>query len=806
MITMNLAMESESGCIVNSLPGFVWTAFPDGQIDFLSLSWPEYTGLGIEESCGRRWQTAVHPEDLPRLLSAWRSDVAANTLVEAEIRVRRSDGIYRWFLFRANPSAFDAGRVVKWCGLITDIDERVQVQERNEALLSGEKRLLELIARGRPMSDVLESLCRLVESTASGLYCSIVLLDQIGRKVERAIAPSLPTEFNDSLSGLPLHRIGGPCVMAARDNIQVIVSDVVSDTRWHRGWRTLAQAHDLRSCWSTPIISEAEKVLGTFALYQRQPGRPNLSQLNLIQEFTRVAGIAIERARYDAALRQSEAGLAEAERELQLTIDTMPMLVATYRPDGTRVFVNQTWSDYTGLSRERAISVEDASIIHPEDAGRVFREWQKSLAAGVPFKAEMRLRRADGEYRWHSTYRVLAFDELGDVARWYSIGIDIEDRKQADEALRRSQAFLAKAQQLSLTGSFLFYSATEEFTWSEQLYRIFEFEPDVRVTLALIGSRYHPEDRHVVDEVAAGIRRGEPDLDYDHRLLMPDGSIKHVRVVAHGTPDKEGRGLEYFGAVQDLTQRRVAEAALDKARSELAHVSRVMTLGVMTASIAHEVNQPLAGILTNANTCLRMLNADPPNVYGACETTLRAIRDANRAAEIISRLRSLFAKRERSSELVNLNEASREVISLSMAELQKNRVILQSEFANDLPPIRGDRVQLQQVMLNMIRNAAEAMNDVDDRPRQLVFKTTKLDPEAVLLSVQDSGSGIDPSNLDRLFEAFYTTKADGLGIGLSICRTIVEAHGGKLWATAAHPRGAIFQFTLPVAVDNANSD
>jgi PAS domain S-box-containing protein len=175
-------MESDPGRIVNSLPGFVWTAFADGQIDFLSQSWPEYTGLGIEESCGRGWQAAVHQEDLPRLLTAWRSDVAANASVEAEIRLRRADGIYRWFLFRTNPSVFAAGRVVKWCGLITDIDERVQVQERNEALLGGEKRLLEMIARGRPMSDVLEDLCGLVESTASGSYCVLYCLTQLARE------------------------------------------------------------------------------------------------------------------------------------------------------------------------------------------------------------------------------------------------------------------------------------------------------------------------------------------------------------------------------------------------------------------------------------------------------------------------------------------------------------------------------------------------------------------------------------------------------------------------------------------------
>jgi len=389
------------------------------------------------------------------------------------------------------------------------------------------------------------------------------------------------------------------------------------------------------------------------------------------------------------------------------------------------------------------------------------------------------------------------FDESQDQG--VAFIVDLTDRKRDAEALRRSEAFLAKGQTLSQTGTFSWHSRTEKFIWSDELYRIYEFEPGANITFEKIATRYHPEDRAVIAGVAEQVRRGVIDFDYTHRLLMPNGSIKHIHVVAHGSHDKDGQ-VEYFGGVQDVTQHNLADEALNKARTELAHMARVMSLGALTASIAHEVNQPLSGIITNASTCLRMLGADSPNLDGARETTRRTIRDANRAAEIISRLRALFANQKISTEMVDLNEASREVISLSLRELQTNRVTLRSEFADDLPSIRCDRIQIQQVLLNLIRNATEAMCDVDGRPRQLVIRTAKAASEGVVISVEDSGPGIDPANLERVFDAFYTTKTNGLGIGLSVCRTIVETHGGKLWATAGVSHGTIFQFTLPGVV------
>jgi C4-dicarboxylate-specific signal transduction histidine kinase len=284
-------------------------------------------------------------------------------------------------------------------------------------------------------------------------------------------------------------------------------------------------------------------------------------------------------------------------------------------------------------------------------------------------------------------------------------------------------------------------------------------------------------------------------VQLEFRLQMPDGAVKHVHVAAHTRGD-HGE-LEYIGAVQDVTERRSSEEALSKARSELSRVARVTSLGVLTASIAHEVNQPLAGIVTNASTCLRMLAADPPNLDGARETARRTIRDGNRASEVITRLRALYGKKEPTIESVDLNEATREVIALSLSELQRNRVIVRPELADDLPPVTGDRVQLQQVILNLIRNGSDAMSSVDDRPRQLLIRTERDEGDRVSLTVQDAGTGFDPQAVERLFEGFYTTKNDGMGIGLSVSRSIIESHHGRLWATLNNGPGAAFSFSIP---------
>lgn len=283
----------------------------------------------------------------------------------------------------------------------------------------------------------------------------------------------------------------------------------------------------------------------------------------------------------------------------------------------------------------------------------------------------------------------------------------------------------------------------------------------------------------------------------EKRYRRKDGQLVWARnnvSILPGT-DRESRFL--MALSEDITQRKLSEEALAKARSELAKVTSITSLGVLTASIAHEVNQPLSGIITNAGTCLRMLSADPPNIDGARETVRRTIRDGNRASDVITRLRTLYSKKEPSPEAMDLNEATREVTALSLTEIQRSGAILRYELAEDLPPVIGDRIQLQQVILNLLRNAADAMSTIDNRPRELLIRTEREEPNRVRLSVKDSGVGLTPQAAERIFQAFYTTKTDGMGIGLSVSRSIVEAHQGHLWATPNDGPGSTFSFAIP---------
>ncbi len=361
--------------------------------------------------------------------------------------------------------------------------------------------------------------------------------------------------------------------------------------------------------------------------------------------------------------------------------------------------------------------------------------------------------------------------------------------------LRRSEAWLKEAQHLSSTGSFYWRVDSDTIEFSEQMFRIYELDRDEPVTPALVMTRIHPDDLPIIQDMMDVAHGPAGDLDYLFRARMPDMSIKHLHLVAHGARNKDGR-LEYVGAVQDVTQRRQSEEALGKVRSELAHVARVTSLGVLTASIAHEVNQPLAGIVTNASTCFRMLAADPPNLEGARETTRRMIRDGHRAAEVVTRLRALFTRKDAAAEPVDLNEATREVIALSGSELRKDGVLLRADLEADLPAVTGDRVQLQQVILNLLLNAADAVRMVD-RPRQVVIRTERDGENDVRLTVLDTGVGIDPESAPRLFEAFHSTKPGGMGIGLSVSRSIIESHNGRIWAAPNGSQGAVFGFALP---------
>jgi PAS domain S-box-containing protein len=497
----------------------------------------------------------------------------------------------------------------------------------------------------------------------------------------------------------------------------------------------------------------------------------------------------------DDRMRAEEA-VRESEHELRLIVDSIPGLVTVVTASGEPVGINRQVAEYIGKSLEDVKRWETNDIVHPDDLAGVSHAFTQYLTSGEPGDFEARLRRFDGVYRWFQLRSLPLRDREGRIVRWYVLQTDIEDRKRAEDELRRKENFLATAQRLSLSGSFSWCLDTNEVTFSEEAYRIFEFERDSPVTLEQIGRRIHPDDRHLLSENMNAARTVGGGHDYQIRLLMPDSSVKYLHTTSSEIQDASGR-RQYIGALQDVTQRRLAEEALNTARSELAHVARVATVSALTASIAHEINQPLSGIITNAGTGLRMLAADPPDVDGARETARRTIRDGNRVSDVIARLRALFSHKEFTPESIDLNDATREVIALSLNDLQRNRVIVQSELTNDAALVTGDRIQLQQVILNLLRNASDAMADVQERPRQLLIRTDCEDNGCVRLSVRDTGIGLGGQNMDKLFDSFYTTKSGGMGIGLSVSRAIIESHRGRLWAEHNDGPGATFAFSIP---------
>jgi PAS domain S-box-containing protein len=514
-----------------------------------------------------------------------------------------------------------------------------------------------------------------------------------------------------------------------------------------------------------------------------------------------------ERRVMEEKLGQEERELKRSEVRKAAIVDSALDCIVTIDHEGCITEFNPAAERTFGYSRDDVLGRPLANVIIPLSLREKHRQgFAQYLATGearvLGKRIEMTAVRADGsEFPVELAITRIPLEGPPSFTGYLR---DITERKRAEHELRRSEAFLAEAQHISRIGSFSWRIATDEIIWSEQLYRIFQIDRDAQVTFERIGTRIHPEDLSAFQEHIERSRRDRSDVQLEFRLRMPDGTVKYVHVAAHIRSD-HGR-VEYFGAVQDVTERRASEEALSKARSELSHVARVTSLGVLTASVAHEVNQPLSGIVTNASTCLRMLAADPPNVEGARETARRTIRDGNRASEVISRLRSLYGKKDPTIESVDLNEATREVVALSLSELQRNRILVQQELADGLPLVAGDRVQLQQVILNLLRNASDAMSTIDDRPRDLLIRTESDDNDQVRLSVKDVGIGFEPQATDKLFEAFYTTKNEGMGIGLSVSRSIIERHHGRLWAMPNNGPGVTFSFSIPCRAESSTSD
>jgi PAS domain S-box-containing protein len=632
--------------------------------DALHLSEEWYRIYGFDPRDGvPNWQERlqrVHPEDRAKWESTIDRAVADKSDYEVEFRIVTPNGNVKHIYTVGHPVVSASGDLVEFVGSSVDVTER----KRDEALREGESCILEMIARDAPVAETLEGLVRVVECQFTGLLCSVLLLDEDGQHVRHGAAPSLPKPYVDAINGLPIGPKAGSCGTAMYRGQPVIVTDILEDPLWEP-YRGVVEPHGLRACWSTPILAHSGKVLGSFAMYYREPRSPTPAEKRALDMATHLAGIAIE-------------------------------------------------------------------------------------------------------------------------------------RKLTHEQLHRSEAYLAEAQRLSQTGSWAFNSRGPVY-WSEENYQIWGFDPEQGLpSREATMQRIHPDDRDRVLEYVLKAIREKTDYAVEFRLVLPDGTVKHVNGLGHPVFDGKGNLVEVIGTLVDVTERRRADEERERLRqleADLAHINRVSMMGELAASLAHELKQPISAVSMNASTCMRWLRRDPPDTEEARETALMIVEDVTRAAAIIDRVRSLYSRSTPNAELLDLNEIIREMIVLLQDRAIVNSVSIRTSLDALLPKICADRVQVQQVLMNLMLNGIEAMG----MGGELTISSTTDEHGQALISVSDQGVGLPAKDPDRIFQTFYTTKTEGSGMGLSISRRIIESHGGRLWATSNRERGATFHFTLPRA-------
>ena len=439
-------------------------------------------------------------------------------------------------------------------------------------------------------------------------------------------------------------------------------------------------------------------------------------------------------------------------------------------------------------------------IPYLEPDAETWRKHREILDAHLPFRDfELARPTRDGGKRYVSVAGLPVFDKSGNFVGYRGVGRHITARKKIEEALRRSEAYLAEAQRLSHTGTVAF-SAAGLLYWSEETYRIWQFDPLQGLpSREMVLQRMHPDDRERVNLEIDEALREKRTFSLAFRIVFPDRTGKYIESTGGPLFSADGKLVEMVATHVDVTERIRAEHALNVAQAELSHMSRLTTMGELTASIAHEVKQPLTGIVSSGHASLRYLDADPQDIGSARRAVERIIKDAFRASDVIGRIRAMAKKSPEARKTLNLNEMILETLGLVSTELQRSNVLARTELSNDIPLVLADQVQLQQVVLNLVINAKDAMTAVEEGPRELSIGTEENSPDQILVSVRDSGPALDQAKVEDMFKAFHTTKAKGMGLGLTISRSIIEAHGGQLWAMPNEPHGAIFQFTIPVS-------
>jgi PAS domain S-box-containing protein len=501
-------------------------------------------------------------------------------------------------------------------------------------------------------------------------------------------------------------------------------------------------------------------------------------------------GVAVD---IDDRKRAEEASQA-SEQNLRTLLDSIPGMISAANSEGERDYANRRMLDYTGLEPAEATNLGMLSIIHPDDREATRSKWLRCAQTGETYSDTRRLRRFDGEYRWCHARMEPRLDEHGRIARWYGLMIDVDDQKRAEVAVRDSERQLRLLFE-TLPVEIWYAQPDGEVTYINQ--RLARNAGLDQNDLAAANRKVHvhPDDIPAAERRWAHARQTGESFASLHRLRRVDGTYHWYQVFAEPLRDEGGRIVHWYGTQTDVDEQMRLEESLRTIRTHLAHATQLATVAELSATIAHEINQPLAAVVANGYACQRWLAAEPPNLERARTTAERIVRDGDAAAAVVNRVRALFKRSPLITTALNLNEIITEMRRIMFDEASAKQVRIEIDLDEDLPLATVDRVQMQQVMVNLVRNGIEAMVITIDRPRLLLIRSRHEGAERVRVDVCDHGEGL--ANADKIFEPFFTTKRAGMGMGLAICRSIIEAHQGRLWATPNKDRGTTFSFTLP---------
>src|ERR1700686_3678806 len=653
-----------------------------------------------------------------------------------------------------------------------------------------------MVAKGNSLAEILDSLCRLVEAQAGDVLVSILLAD--GDHLRYGCAPSLPEAYTDAINGAVIGPSAGSCGTAAYRGEPVIVEDIATDPLW-ADYRDLALPHSLCACWSTPIFSSQGKVIATFAMYYRERRRPTQRDQEVICQIAHLAGAAIQQKLAQEKLQRSEAYLAEAEKLTHTGCwvwDPRTQKVLYCSEEMFRIF---------GLDPRESLPTRNSfrTRIHPEDRDRVDKRWEKSLRDRVDSFDEYRVLMPDGTVRHinASGHPVLAED--GELIEFVGTAVDVTERKRTELERRRLASLVEQAADLMAIADL---SGGTPIYLNKAGLKLVGFDSWEEARARRGIHYYFSEDRQFVNEVLwpRVLKEGSWSVEVRFRHFKTGDPIALLYSAFRFDDPETGQPVNVGVVCRDITERKRAEAEAREndrryreTQMELAHANRVATMGQLTASIAHEVNQPIAATVTNAQAALRWLHAGSSHLEQVQQSLTSIVDDATRAGEVIDRIRALIKKAPPPKDRLDVNGMILEIIEITRGEALKNGISVLTELADHLPVVEADRVQFQKLLLNLLVNALDAMGAANEGPRQLLISTGKGETSGVLVAVQDSGPGLEAAMIERVFESFYTTKPTGLGLGLSICRSIIEAHGGRLWASTNLRRGPTFQFTLP---------